>query len=702
MTDLPEPEPRPLAGGQAPSPTSADGPPSADGLAYVPGHERGRDAQVVVGVIGSSARATVDSAGFVVSGDGRPGLDWWIGAEDRWHLPRQSSTVRQRRIGGAPVVETSMRVPGGDIVHRVYAAPLPWRDVFAADAGGGVGDEAAVRGGVPGPGGSGGPEGAGGMVDAVIVEVENRSAVPVALALAVRPYDHDGPVVVPDLEVQLGAAPGSTGAPGPAVLVGGAVLVTVDRPAADVVVASGAVGDEDAFGRLRHRAAGATGEEDAGATLAADPGQLRANAALVFPLAHTAVVRAVLPLDPADGTRTGRDARRRDDRRRPDASAAPDAETVVRGWAVHTDRGSRWVLPPGRITELLDVSQSALLLLMGEDDLADVPGVTATTTDRALVAGALALVDRPDESARLVRALFADQSLRGHLGGRADRVEATAAAIWAAGTQVVAAGDVAGAERLVGPVAKAAHWLARKGGTRRSGGSGPTVPTEVAAFVRGAGLLRLADQPDAADELDRFAARAATDGAGRRVGSGAWPSGGDGGPGLDELVATASPIGSWAEPVDVARFVVAARQSLVVEAAADTGLDLLPWFPDAWLGQGVEVHGAPTALGLLSFGVRWHGDRPALLWEVVPRSAAEPGASASTGATGASGSSGFVLRAPGLDAAWSTTERRGEALLRPPSSPPAVRPDAPASSGPSRDPGSPSSGPVGPVPGGFT
>jgi hypothetical protein len=56
------------------------------------------------------------------------------------------------------------------------------------------------------------------------------------------------------------------------------------------------------------------------------------------------------------------------------------------------------------------------------------------------------------------------------------------------------------------------------------------------------------------------------------------------------------------------------------------------------------VHDLPTASGTLSFAVRWHGSRPALLWEVE-------------------GEGPVHLRAPGLDPAWSSTERRGEALL---------------------------------------
>jgi hypothetical protein len=41
-------------------------------------------------------------------------------------------------------------------------------------------------------------------------------------------------------------------------------------------------------------------------------------------------------------------------------------------------------------------------------------------------------------------------------------------------------------------------------------------------------------------------------------------------------------------------------------------------FPEAWLGVDFEAHG--LAIGLastLSFAIRWHGDRPAVLWEVT-------------------------------------------------------------------------------------
>ena len=84
-------------------------------------------------------------------------LEWWVGADDRWHVPTEERAVRQHLVGGAPVVETAMRIPSGDAVHRVWA--------------------------VPGPGGP-----------TVVVEVENTSPVPVALALAV--WSQRGPTNV--------------------------------------------------------------------------------------------------------------------------------------------------------------------------------------------------------------------------------------------------------------------------------------------------------------------------------------------------------------------------------------------------------------------------------------------------------------------------------------------------------------------------
>jgi hypothetical protein len=88
------------------------------------------------------------------------------------------------------------------------------------------------------------------------------------------------------------------------------------------------------------------------------------------------------------------------------------------------------------------------------------------------------------------------------------------------------------------------------------------------------------------------------------------------------------------------------RAALVKEAAG--AIELVPGFRTAWLGQSIAAHDVPLRQGVCSFAVRWHGPRPALLWDVPP---------------------GTVVRANALDPSWSSTEPVGETLLaEPPSS----------------------------------
>jgi hypothetical protein len=97
-----------------------------------------------VGVLGGDWRATVDERGRIEPWDGSPTLNWWVAADDRWHVAAQETTVRQVRRDGTPVLESRLRIPQGDAVHRVYAV---------ADAGG-----------------------------LTVIEVENDSSLPIAVA----------------------------------------------------------------------------------------------------------------------------------------------------------------------------------------------------------------------------------------------------------------------------------------------------------------------------------------------------------------------------------------------------------------------------------------------------------------------------------------------------------------------------------------
>jgi hypothetical protein len=119
---------------------------------------------------------------------------------------------------------------------------------------------------------------------------------------------------------------------------------------------------------------------------------------------------------------------------------------------------------------------------------------------------------------------------------------------------------------------------------------------------------------------------------------------------LTSMLDAATPTWTWPDGHNaraVADLLTFVRNLLVREVAG--GLALCTLVPDEWLGRPLEVHDAPTHVGVLSFALRWHGDRPALLWEL----------------DALDGIDGVTITVPGLDASWSTTELRGEALLAP-------------------------------------
>jgi hypothetical protein len=98
------------------------------------------------------------------------------------------------------------------------------------------------------------------------------------------------------------------------------------------------------------------------------------------------------------------------------------------------------------------------------------------------------------------------------------------------------------------------------------------------------------------------------------------------------------------DPADV---VATVRHMLVTQGRTGArDLLLLPSPAEEWDEENVAAHDVPTRFGRLSFAVRWHGTRPAVLWELARRDE-DP----------------VTLRAPRLDPGWSTSQPTGEALL---------------------------------------
>jgi hypothetical protein len=112
---------------------------------------------------------------------------------------------------------------------------------------------------------------------------------------------------------------------------------------------------------------------------------------------------------------------------------------------------------------------------------------------------------------------------------------------------------------------------------------------------------------------------------------------------------TIAPFSEVARGPSTGRFVREVERRVV--SVEGSGGDLLPaGIPTRWLGTGFEVHRVPSGLSsAVSYAVRWHGERPAVLWEQL----GDP----------------ITLTASAVDDAWSTDQRSGEALWAAPSGP---------------------------------
>lgn len=583
-----------------------------------------------LGTVDAGAIADCDQAGLVQMRGETWCLDWWIGAEDRWHYPSIDAAVRQRRIGDSPVLETAMRVPGGDIIQRVFGVRAT-----SAVSDGSLWDDSAV-----------------------IVEIENLTAVPVALALTIRPYLLDGIGSITSLSSD-----------GSVILVDGAVAAVLSKSVARRVVGE--------LGTVATRLANADDEQPDGTSTSAGS---CLEGAFVVALPHTAVVRILLPRS----TRTKAPSRsKKSSAPKPAPTAqwdAPDAGAIDAGWAAHTKQAARVELPDSTFDRVVARSES-LLLLAATDEFFAASGTATAALRAAELCDALVRVGLTEPLGPIARALLGQQRLRGSIR-MPDRSDATVALLHVSAPLLAGKQQELWAEDLVGPVAQAIHRLSKGHGV----GSPSLLRSAVIALGRVAPSLRAVGQPEVADAAEELA-------------SSLWESVGTSAPvsptdssdsakrwlfaeGLTARSALAASdssaitsivelcrIGDQAELPDCTDAqglacgamaldpaAVAVRVGAILDLALieePTGLVILPVWSDSWFGSPVEAHGLRTRWGVASFALRWHGERPALLWEVIPGSGVDP--------TGA----GPQFTAPGLDPSWSATGWTGEALLAP-------------------------------------
>lgn len=517
----------------------------------------------LIGLFDDPQPAEVDRSGLLHHEGAWWSLDWWIGAEDRWYFPAREATVRQRRLGAGPILETAVRIPGGDALHRCYRA---------------------LSGGLA----------------VTVVEVENATATPVTLALALRPYDltgsrdsNEGDSVGASHTVEVQADQ---------LVIDGTVVLRLPRPPGDRSVSG-----DDPIVALQ------TGAYLDGSAAASVPAP---HAVLIFPLPHRTQLRFVLPAVPMKPSPSlaGRPI---------EPASAPDFEAVGRGWTAVVERGGRFVLPDNGLSDRASAARARLVLSRKPFDNLAVPAPGAGLVLQALAAsGSRQIVGS-------VLSEFVDTYPTGLV-----TPEAGAELAHAVGWAACAHGDAALAQRLLEPLTQLTALVERAGD-----GSGLA-----GVSIRGlAWACRAAGQE--ADSVRLFEQASARSGASVTGGQAATLAE------VEELAASGGGAGSFGgdDLVSSARFWLAARGLLVREVgrgrATPRTLELLPDFATAWRGGSIEVHRAQSPLGVLSFAIRWHGYRPAVLWEFEPRG------------------DDVELCCSALDPEWSTTAWKGEALL---------------------------------------
>jgi hypothetical protein len=618
-----------------------------------------------LGVLGAGRLGAVDASGGITPAGTGWTLRWLIGGEDRWHVPPVEAAVRQTLVGDTPVVETRVRITGGDVVQHVFGATAP----------------------------GGGP--------ALVVEITNETPVPVAIALLVDGAD----LVVPERS-------------GDVLLVDGRHRVRLPRPPSQWV-------NPTAFLPLAHkatlRAVVAVGEEppdpakmpdaervaagwraqaDVGAWWALPEPTITAatDAARGFLLLHDepdlattawlAEARHALDLRAEEGAREAIGAGQRLSGAFADGTgtrAATGQALVALGTepddelAAAVAKAGHWIERKRRTRRHRKDPKRAGLLPAGPQP--PVLGAASQTylddwwsaAGLARAAVLLARSEQPEAAVdawrfargiaadveRSADAVIADLGITGIPAGPGRKLDA--------GVVGVLVGTALGGADPTHPAIAATLDLIRDELTTPAGGVTAGVLSDGWSPWLTALLARteigLGD-PRGLDRLRALATAAA--------GRGAWPALVDGEP----VVPADLPAH---DPAATAAFLLAVRSLLVVERGPvldrPDHLAVVPVAVPEWFGQGIELHDAPTTLGRFGFAVRWHGDRPALLWELEPVDPAAP----------------FRLTAPGLDPDWSSTEPEGEALLAPfaaapvapadPAGPPEAEPTGPTLSG---------------------
>ncbi len=509
-------------------------------------------------------------------------LDWWVGAEDRWHAASIETAVRQSLGDDGYTVETRLKVPGGDVVHRAVCVPSNGTSV-------------------------------------ALFEVENATPIPVALALVIN-FGHACDIAVDN----------------DTVLVNGHPLLRAGRSVARVLVADSV---DDALAAV-----------DSGD--AVPPPEmvfpLRGTVVVaIFPLPHTAVLKSTMALDVGLALQAPSDL--------------PPIEAVARGWTKHIEGGSTVLLPDPRVTRAVSAARRHLLIGSGLGPSSEFWSQACEPWVPAVAAAALGAWGHVSEGRELLLSATGPDDLEVHA---ARSVAESGALLWAWAEHL---------ERHRDPELQAAiyPWIEattaalvprRRGRGQAGSDESAAAAWRVVGLAAGASIMsRMGNHRTGADivdalpgllsQIDLTSAPIALALGGDRLAMGERPSllASDS---FASVVELADQVGAFAQqgrtqhPERSSLWLHAVRRAIVAEPAGTGGpVDLVGNPDQAWLGASIEAHDVPVANGVISFGVRWHGDRPALLWHLD------------------GGAQDQSVTASGLDANWSDDRPEGEALL---------------------------------------
>ena len=540
-----------------------------------------------IGSIGVGAVHSVSLSGQICLIDGGPVVHWGVRADDRWHVARDERAIRQGIAEDGVSIETRLRIPGGDAVHRISSTPFKNTSV-------------------------------------TVVEVENETPVPIAVALFIYGqgvWECDGDTLYKDRVPFLRA----------------------DKPIADFRVA---ISEKDLM-----RAVQLDEMLPDERSLAVEKGSY---VAVIFPVPHTTSLRFITQIETNHNSL-------------PALETLPSLGEIAKGWFAHFDQAAIAEVHEERI-------QNALLsarrhLLTGSEQTPTSPYWTKGVPEYAIPVSIVALCawGHKTASKRLLLQLINDKFTTTL---QRSSTQETCYFLWACKEYVLMQQDdeedviIA---RAIEQVVNLIEMIPRWGLRRRRNDLFLHLGLESSVYI-----LRKAQQQEEAQNLEEAlpkiyrrnpitqkdslsSALINEEDCSKRLLQylNGYINGSRGIGTFDESIVRTGGTGVFAshertqDPFASALFLLALHRALVSRSGRNrSAVALFPGYSPRWFNIPVEVSAMPSGNSKIGYAVRWHGNRPALLWE-------------------GQSEEDLMFIAPGFDKDWQSLEIRGEALFSP-------------------------------------